>query len=139
MIGCLALIGVPVIIFVVMSAVFHSGVKTVSETNATSNSVQSLTPPRELEKRASSSSQEISSLSSAEKLIQGRKAYNERYFDRAKTYLNDITPKEPEYKQAQSLLKKMKNEEKKIDPQERNDAEKFRDSLQRLSDSIRNK
>jgi hypothetical protein len=53
--------------------------------------------------------------------------------------LNRITPKEPDYKQAQFILKRMKNEGKKIDPQERNEAEKFRDSLQRLSDSIRNK
>jgi hypothetical protein len=51
MIGCLALIGLPIIIFAVMSVAFNSGKNTISETNVTSNSVQSPTPPSAQEKK----------------------------------------------------------------------------------------
>ena len=143
LIGCLALIAIPIILVVLiptLSAIFYSAGKARgSKTDGGDISIstpQSQTPVVSATPSVSSPS----SLSSAENFEAGKKALNGGDTDKATAHLTAIPKTAKEYKQAQSLLTRMKREGEKIDPaQERNDAEKFRDSIQRLSNSLRDK
>jgi hypothetical protein len=103
MIGCLALIGVPIIIFVAMSVAFNSGKNTVRETNAnnaanSSSNTATTTPIKEY--------RSPSDLSSAENLEVGKKYLREgteggRAF--AAVHLGAVPKNAKEYTEAKKL------------------------------------